>query len=50
MSVGDSGSESLVATIVMFVFVGVLSGALCMVVVVGGVFWGGVEPFFSHRR
>ena len=46
MSVGDSGSESLVVMLAMFVFVGVLSSASCMVVVVrDGFFWES-SPFF----
>jgi hypothetical protein len=44
MSVGNSGSESPVAMLAMFVFVGLSSGASCMMVVVGGFL--GVEPFF----
>ena len=45
-SVGDSGNESLVAMLAMFVFVGVLSGASCMVVVLGGGFFWESSPFF----
>jgi hypothetical protein len=45
MSMGNSGSESPVAMLAMFVFVGLSSGASCMMVVVGGFL--GVEPFFS---
>jgi len=44
MSVGNSGSESPGAMLAMFVFVGLSSGAPCMMVVVGGFL--GVEPFF----
>ena len=50
MSVSDSGSRSLVAMFSMFVFVGVLSGASCMVVG-AGYFWEsspfpiGIEAF-----
>ena len=47
MSVGDSGSESLVVMLVMFVFFGVSSSASCMMVVVGGGgFFGETSPFF----
>jgi len=43
MSVGNSGSESPGAMLAMFVFVGLSSGAPCMMVVGGFL---GVEPFF----
>jgi len=44
MSVDNSGSESPVAMLAMFLFVGHSSGASCMMVVMGGFL--GVEPFF----
>ena len=45
MSVSNSDSGSLVAMLSMFVFISVSSSASCMVVVVGGGFFGESIPF-----